>query len=146
MNRTRPQRALSALVALVFLLIRAGDLFALHPCPHHDLAGMGAHHDAAMMAGAAAHHEPPAHDCSRPSASSASRDHGNPSPDGDHSGCTCMGACPAVSVPALPIPSRLIVAAEVVTTIQDGIADPDSLLPPLPAFFLPYAQAPPLGA
>ena len=57
-----------------------------------------------------------------------------------------MGACPAVSIPALPLPPRLIVAAEVVTTIQDGIAAPDPLLPRLPEFFLPYAQAPPLGA
>lgn len=133
MMRYRSSRLSALFMAVVFLLIGAGDLFGLHSCPHHDDSAAG--HE--MPAGEGASHH-----------SAAGHDHGlsMPADEGGHTGgpCICGGSCPAASLAPLPGTSISIVeifpAAAQPVGIRDIVVARNFFLP----FFLPYANAPPL--
>src|SRR5690606_19893035 len=115
-------------MAVVFLLLGAGDLFGVHPCPHHE--------------GGAGHEEAQGH-----SAPSEHAHHGTPDTEApaEHGGCTCQGACPTASAGFLPIAPRVEIGIPVEFLPLAVVRGQTSYLPRYLPFFLPYSQAPPIG-
>lgn len=116
----------SSCLAAVFLLGGFGDAVGAHECPHHDpLPGH-------VTAG-------------EPAAPSHGHDDTAPAPDGHAGSCTCLGSCLSQAAVALAEygADRLEVAAGPVLFL--GAAKGPALRQSLPAFVLPYANAPPLA-
>src|SRR5690606_26761450 len=117
-------RRVTALLAVLLLLLPSVGEAMGHGCPHH---GAGAAEHAAAMADAL--HADAGHD---------------PAPAGHAGPRTCEGMCQTGSLPGLPAAPAQVLPSE----------SPDAALPSamegegrarLPAFFLPYAQGPPPG-
>lgn len=105
----------------------AAPLHALR-CPHHQAA-----HGIEAGEGAAGH-DSPAHAADAGDQASESGDHSGP--------CRCLGACRGAGAEVLAAPSVRPVEPPQVAPAH-GAPRVDSPRPVRPAFFLPYAQAPP---
>jgi hypothetical protein len=130
-KRTLPNRVVAVTMAMVFLLLGAGDLFGVHPCPHHDLlAAHAGEHNASHAPGTP---EPP-HE----------HEQAAPGEEATHGPCTCQGACPSsTAAEALPAHVRPAMVESVVDTPRTGVRVRDVLLPRFTPFLLPYAHGPP---
>jgi hypothetical protein len=129
MRGTWLTRPTAPLVAMLLLLVWAGDGLGLHACGHHD-------GPAGAPTGPEAEH-PAGHDHHRP---------GEPGPDthGTHEGaCTCAGACPTAA--GTPLASgRATPLGAVEHPRPAPLPQVSGLLPSRhPPHFLPYALAPP---
>jgi hypothetical protein len=127
MTRRKILRKLaSSYLAAVFLLGGLGDAVGAHECPHHDrLPG----------------HVTPG----EPAAPAHGHDHPVPAPVGHAGPCTCLGSCLSQAAVALPerAADRLEVSVGPVPFL--GAANSPAPRQSLPAFLLPYANAPPLA-
>jgi hypothetical protein len=122
---TNLSRRVTGLLSLCFLLLSgAADAVGVHACPHHTRIG------APLASAPAAHHH-------------GHGQHGTPE-HAEH-GCDCATSCPAAGLTLLPprtvsLPTALILAP---VRASRPVAE---VRPSRPAaFFLPYAQGPPLG-
>lgn len=126
MNRSPASRLTALLAAVLFFLAWGGEAVGVHACPHHAgvhqaQGGMdhmeGAHHDAGTKADAPQHGE-----------------------------CTCVSGCPSVAGSLLPVDVDAVGIQVAVALIGARPFPPvESSAPLVPPYFLPYAQAPPLG-
>ena len=130
MRRTLYQRVTAILMALVFLLSGAGELFGAHVCPQHDpIVYQATHGEDDGQAAAHRHHEHPA-------SSGESQD--------GHEHCTCLGVCPTSAPAGVPAEVSLTVAETLDWVPVAPAATVEVVLPAFIPYFLPYAQAPPL--
>ncbi|HEU0052422.1 MAG TPA: hypothetical protein VFQ39_04560 [Longimicrobium sp.] len=147
MDRTLPRRLLALLIASVFLSGWAGDVFGYHRCPHHSwIAGAG---ESRMEAPATEHagHHAHGHGAAPVAASASADDHHASSPAGhpaDHETCTCSGGCPSVTG-ALPSYASADLRAAFTPGETLLASAPERPARRFDPFFLPYAQAPPVG-
>jgi hypothetical protein len=119
MRRTGLERVFAALMLLWFACI-TGAPASLHSCPVHD---------AVRAPGADTTH--------------AAHSHEAPSPDGDHTACTCLGDCSAGGMaPGIPA-ARATLSAVAHAEVRAPLPQPDSPRLTAPAFLLPYANGPP---
>ena len=132
MRRTIHQRVIAIVMALVFLLTGAGELFAAHVCPQHDPIVYQAIQGAAEshVADHAHHHQP-----DQPASPAEA--------DGDHEHCTCLGVCPTGSPDVLPGEASQVVEVALDWVPVERAVPADAALPRFIPFFLPYSQAPP---
>jgi hypothetical protein len=134
MRRTIHQRVIAIVMALVFLLSGAGELFAAHVCPQHDpivyeaIQGATEGHAAAHAHADHHRHDQPA----SPAESDAGREH-----------CTCLGVCPTSSLDGLPSEALQAVEVALDWVPVEHAVPADVVLPRFIPFFLPYSQAPP---
>jgi len=131
----------AACLALLLVLVEAGELFSAHPCAHHDPALY-----AASVSAHAGHHG----EVGDPEHGGA--DHGGPehggarhgdSDEGHEAPCTCLWACVSPTPAALPEEVSITVAAAIHQAPVVLITASDLPLPRLIPFFLPFSQAPP---
>lgn len=119
MRRSGLERVFAALMLLWFACI-TGAPASLHSCPVHD--------GARGSAGDATH---------------AEHSHEVPSPQGDHTACTCLGDCSAGGIAPGIAAARTTLPAVVPTELPAPLPQPDSPAVTAPAFLLPYANGPP---
>lgn len=140
MRRSIPFRLTGLFVAALFLLGVAEGAAGLRNCAHHDVVLSGVEPAAAHAGpGHGAGHSP--EDAVAASSHGATEDHG----EAGHAGpCLCLGDCHTGTIAGLPeTPSAGIAPAEP-TLFGVPAGDRDAVLPGLPPYTLPYAQAPPL--
>lgn len=136
MRRSAGARATAGLLAGVFLLAGAADVYGLHRCSHHDRTD-----PVADVAHAAAETAAPG----RPVLAPAS----DPEDAGEHPSdgfCTCVGACHAGAASPTPGSGTASPVSGRVGTVALHGSGADAPRAARSEYLLPFANAPPLSA
>lgn len=117
------RRAVSVLLAGVFVLSLGGEAYGWHDCPHH-------------------HPDPGTGDVPA-EATAAAAEAGSAPLEPTGGPCTCVGSCHAAA--ASPLPGSAAAPAQVASAVRSvelgAIARPPR--PRFPPYFLPYPNGPP---
>lgn len=136
MRRSAGVRATAGLLAGVFLLAGAADVYGLHRCSHHDRTD-----PVTEVAHAAAETAAPG----RPVLAPAS----DPENAGEHPSdgfCTCVGACHAGAASPSPAAGASTPASGRVGSVAFNRLEAEAPRASRSDYLLPFANAPPLSA
>jgi len=150
--RKSPKRIFALLWAILLLLNTAGEGFGISGCPYHDgfpSPESGGEHRSGHHGAPAEHgnHQGDSTAEHAPGEDSSSRLHeeqqSHPGHHPEGEACTHLDACQTPSTAAVPTAAFAISTWSFAMAAPTRVGAPDSTVPRHPAYFLPFAQAPP---